>query len=65
MHKTVQQIGGALGTALIATIYFTIVPGQGAQQVPTAFLAVTAIVALDLVVVAMLLGRLPERLFTQ
>lgn len=65
MHKTVQQIGGALGTALIATIYFTIVPGQGAQQVPTAFLAVTAIVALDLMVVAMLLGRLPERLFTQ
>ncbi|WP_156361572.1 MFS transporter [Sphingomonas sp. Leaf67] len=63
MHKTVQQIGGALGTALIATIYFTIVPDQRQQSIPAAFLVTTAVVALDLLILVLLLRRLPERLF--
>jgi len=63
MHKTVQQIGGALGTALIATVYFMIAPGSAAEPMPTAFLIAAAIVALDLMALALLLHRLPEKLF--
>lgn len=63
MHKTVQQIGGALGTAIIATVYFSILPDGAFQSVPTAFVVTTAIVALDLLLLALLLNRLPERLF--
>lgn len=62
-HKTVQQIGGALGTALIATVYFTIVPGHATERATQAFMVATAIVALDLLALAWLLRRLPERLF--
>lgn len=63
MHKTVQQIGGALGTALIATVYFMIVPGGAAASMPRAFLIVSGIVAIDLVMLALLLRGLPDRLF--
>lgn len=63
MHKTVQQIGGALGTALIATFYFTFVPDQRQELISTAFFATTAIVALDLMILVLLLRLLPERLF--
>lgn len=62
-HKTVQQIGGALGTALIATVYFMVVAGRSAVSVPGAFLVSSAIVALDLLALALLLRRLPDRLF--
>lgn len=63
MHKTVQQIGGALGTAFIATVYFMIAPGSARQGMPGAFLVASGIVALDLLALAILLRRLPERLF--
>lgn len=61
MHKTMQQIGGAMGTALIATIYFSM---TGDHRPPvTAFLIATLAVAADLLAIALLLTRLPERLF--
>jgi len=61
MHKTMQQIGGAMGTALIATIYFSL---TGDYRPPvTAFLIATLVVAADLLAIALLLTRLPERLF--
>jgi len=63
MHKTVQQIGGALGTGLIATLYFSIVAERDGPTIPTAFVVATGVVAIDLIVVAMLLHRLPRRLF--
>lgn len=65
MHKTVQQIGGALGTALIATIYFTMTANRSAQAAPTAFFVATGIVAIDLAGLAWLLSFLPRRLFDQ
>ncbi|KQN40877.1 hypothetical protein ASG37_03685 [Sphingomonas sp. Leaf407] len=63
--KTVQQIGGALGTALVATIYFAMIADRSGQGAPTAFLAASGIVAIDLVGLAWLLNFLPDRLFEQ
>jgi len=61
MHKTMQQIGGAMGTALIATVYFSMTADH--RPPVTAFLIATWVVAADLLAIALLLTRLPERLF--
>lgn len=63
MHKTVQQIGGALGTAVIATVYFMVAAGGAGEWMPTAFLVTSGIVAFDLVLLALLLRGLPRHLF--
>ncbi|MFD1949780.1 MFS transporter [Sphingomonas arantia] len=62
MHKTVQQIGGAVGTALIGTLYFSIIAGRP-ELIPTAFVIAVLVAATALAIVALLLSRLPDRIF--
>jgi len=48
---------------VIATVYFTIAHPGTAESMPKAFLVTSGLVALDLAMLAILLRRLPERLF--
>ena len=62
-HKTIQQVGGAVGTAIIGTTFFAI--AQTGTSMLVAFAWAVGLVTAALLLTLLLAARLPKAIFAR